>query len=931
MKQILLLITLIYSGILNAQQISTDPAFPTPENPVTVTFNATGTPLEGYTGDVYAHTGVTIEGLGQWQHVIGNWGVNTEQPKLTRIATNVYQLVITPSINDFYPVSSGEKVTEFCFVFRASTGSPQSADLFVNVYEFTLSVTIITPETNLLIPLNTAFEIKAASNLADSLILYFDNTRIDATDQAELTFNWVVETKGKHWIKAEAKDATSSVFDSVYYYVIDSSVIAELPAGIKEGINYLDDNTVTLALYAPNKEFVYLQGDFNDWDFTQSLSTSITSTMAAQVSTTTTYQMNKTASGEYYWITLNNLETGKEYRYQYLVDGSINIADPYSEKILDPWNDKYISGTTYPNLIPYPDGKATYPVSVFQTNQAAYEWEVTNFTPPAVTDMVVYELLVRDFLATHDFKTLIDTLNYIKNLGVNVIELMPVSEFEGNNSWGYNPSFYFAVDKYYGPATDFKKFIDVCHKNGIAVVMDMVLNHSFGLSPMVRMYWDETNNRPSADNPWFNPVAKHDYNVGYDMNHESLQTKKFSSRVMKFWLEEYHIDGYRFDLSKGFTQKNTLGNVGAWGPYDATRIAIWKQYADSIWSAKDNAYIILEHFADNTEEKELSNYGMLIWGNMNGKYCEGAMGWNESGKSDLSWISYKSRGWNDAHVIGYMESHDEERMMYRNLQYGNANGDYSVKNLNTGLSRVELAANFFFTIPGPKMIWQFGELGYDYSIDFNGRVGEKPVRWDYWDNAYRRRVYDIFSSLGKLKTVEPAFETTDYSLNVGGAVKTIHLNHSDMNVVVLGNFDLVSKSVNPDFQNTGTWYNYYTSEPKDITNTQDLITLAPGEYRIYTTKQLEKPIVGIDEYFNEAVVYGDLKVYPNPVDQVLYILDADNLASVTVLNIFGQEVYTDETSGAMNQLSVQSLKSGIYVVIATDHQGIKKTARFIKN
>jgi hypothetical protein len=445
------------------------------------------------------------------------------------------------------------------------------------------------------------------------------------------------------------------------------------------------------------------------------------------------------------------------------------------------------------------------------------------------------------------------------------------------------------------------------------------------------MYWDETNNRPSADNPWFNPVAKHDYNVGYDMNHESIQTKKFSSRVMKFWLEEYHIDGYRFDLSKGFTQKNTLGNVGAWGQYDATRIAIWKQYADSIWSAKENAYIILEHFADNTEEKELSNYGMLIWGNMNGKYGEGAMGWNESGKSDLSWISYKNRGWNDAHVIGYMESHDEERMMYRNLQYGNASGNYSVKNLNTGLSRVELAANFFFTIPGPKMIWQFGELGYDYSIDYNGRVGEKPIKWDYWENANRRRVYEIFASLSKLKTVEPAFETTDYSLNVGGALKTIHLNHSDMNVVVLGNFDVVSKSVNPDFQNTGTWYNYYTSEPKDITNTQDLITLAPGEYRLYTTKQLEKPVVDIDEYFNEAIAYGDLNVYPNPVEQILYILDADNLVSITILNIFGQEVYSDGTSGTKDHLSVQSLKSGIYVVIATDRQGIKKTARFVKH
>ena len=86
---------------------------------------------------------------------------------------------------------------------------------------------------------------------------------------------------------------------------------------------------------------------------------------------------------------------------------------------------------------------------------------------------------LRDFIAAHNYKVLADTLQYLKRLGINAIELMPVNEFEGNNSWGYNTSFHMALDKYYGKAIDFKKFIDLCHQNEIAVILDVVFNHAF--------------------------------------------------------------------------------------------------------------------------------------------------------------------------------------------------------------------------------------------------------------------------------------------------------------------------------------------------------------------------------------------------------------------------------------------------------------------
>jgi len=546
--------------------------------------------------------------------------------------------------------------------------------------------------------------------------------------------------------------------------------------------------------------------------------------------------------------------------------------------------------------------------------------------------MVVYEMLIRDFVATHSYKTIADTLDYLQRLGVNVLELMPVNEFEGNSSWGYNPSFYFAPDKYYGPKNDLKKLIDECHKRGIAVVIDLVLNHSYGQSPLVRMYFE--NGKPAANNPWYNVdhnFQNPDAHWGYDFNHESPHTKAFVDSVNTFWLTHYKVDGFRFDFTKGFS--NTIYGPSDWGSaYDAARIANLKRMTDKLKEVNPNAYVIFEHLSDNTEEKELANYGILLWGNLNYSYNEAAMGWNESGKSDFSWISYKKRGWNNPHVVGYMESHDEERLMYKNMQYGNASGDYSTKELYTALNRMELAANFFLTIPGPKMIWQFGELGYDISIDQGGRLGEKPILWSYQQVNSRDRLYDVYSQLAKLKTTEPAFKTTDYVLSVSGAKKKIHLNHDDMDVVVLGNFGVVPETIVPDFQQTGTWYEFYTGEELNVTDTQAELALAPGEYRLYTTKKFDIPDINpsVSDNTAGAVLKDQLKLYPNPVDNELYVYGLNNFKQLTVYNLIGQVVYHSTTTSAVQFIDVSDFDKGIYVISAADASGKRHSGRFIK-
>jgi len=895
------------------QIITWSPPFPMDQDSITVIFDATqgNQGLMGYTGDVYAHTGVLTNlstSGSNWRYVKTNWGQNTPETKLERIGTDLYRFEIKPSARSFYNVPVSEQITHVCFVFRSGVpvggnfleGKTESGgDIFLPMFGVGLNVAIISPDASFLNPIfaetGDTITVEAISSHSDGLALIINDSLVTQTNDSTLIYDIIVNQQGKFWVKAEAyNNNLGQVKADSFYYVVNSSVqTATLPSGVKNGINYINNNTVTLVLYAPLKNFVYVIGDFTNWEVEPA------------------FYMKKTPNDSLWWITFSGLTPQQEYGFQYYVDGEIRIADPYSEKVLDPWNDQFISGTTYPNLKPYPAGKTAEPVSVFQTNQTPYNWNITDFQRPAKTDLVIYELLIRDFLATHDYKTLIDTLGYLKNLGINAIELMPIMEFEGNESWGYNPSFHLAVDKYYGPKDDLKRFIDSAHANGIAIILDMVLNHAYGQSPLVRLYWDAANNRPAANNPWFNVSSPNTaFSFGNDFNHESQATKDFVDRVNRFWIEEYKFDGFRFDFTKGFT--NTPGDGSG---YDAARIEILERMADSIWEFDSTAYVILEHFAPNNEETILANYGMMLWGNHNCNYNQATMGYQSGpcGNWDFSGISYKNRGWVKPHLVGYMESHDEERLMFKNLQYGNSSGNYNIKNLSTALERIKLGAAFYFLIPGPKMIWQFGELGYDVSIDDPCRVCNKPIRWEYFSQIPRLNVYKVFSHLINLKKNYPAFQSTDFSILASANVKRIGITDSTMNVIIIGNFDVISSSIIPNFQSTGWWYDYFTGDSINVSNTTENITLQPGEFRIYTSVKLPTPepyLVNDVEKTDDVVVTDFLleQNYPNPFNPTTNIefrIANSGFVSIKVYDILGREV---------KDLVNEELSDGIYKI-----------------
>ncbi|TRO65209.1 alpha-amylase family glycosyl hydrolase [Christiangramia sabulilitoris] len=764
----------------------------------------------------------------------GSWDNSNEAHKLQEVNG---KLSISFKVSEFFGRTG---ITRIGFLVKAKdgTGDKKTQDFIEDVGTFELTINNPTSGFTLLENGNT-LSISATSSVNALFELYVDGTLVNSTNTPSLNYSYSLTISDYSEITLKALDG-DDVQSNVFYAAPKADVpAAPVPAGLKDGINYDPANPgrATFVFHAPGKQVVHWIGSLNNWEISND------------------YLMNYDSASERFWIELSGLQANSDILYQYKVDYSLAVADPYSHLIIDPWNDQYIDDNTFAGIPSYPTGKTSNAITWFQTKTTTYNWGDSGYEKPAKEDLVIYELLLRDFDEDHSYQALIARLDYLETLGVNAIELMPVNEFDGNESWGYNPSFHMATDKYYGSPEMLKKLIDESHQRGIAVIADIVFNHATGQNPYFRMYNTsngDTGGSPSSDNPFFNQSAKHAYSVFYDFNHQYQGTQDYVKRIVQYWIEEFKFDGFRWDLTKGFTQNCTSNDEGCTGSYQADRVELLKKYADFQWAVDDDSYVIFEHLGGNNEESEWANYrldegkGIMLWSNLNGPYSEAAMGYNDNRKSDFEWASYKNRGWEEPRNVVYMESHDEERLMFRALEYGNSSGSYSTKTLGTALDRMGLDAAFFFTIPGPKMIWQFGELGYDFSIDYNGRIGNKPIRWDYFNDPDRKDLYETYSKLIALRNSEVIFDTDDFTINAGNSngIKTIHLNTSApgniSNMLIVGNFGVTSKSVQVEFQKTGVWYDLFNNnKKKTISETTTTLTLQPGEWHIYADQPSE--------------------------------------------------------------------------------------------
>jgi 1,4-alpha-glucan branching enzyme len=401
------------------------------------------------------------------------------------------------------------------------------------------------------------------------------------------------------------------------------------------------------------------------------------------------------------------------------------------------------------------------------------------------------------------------------------------------------------MDKAYGTPQMYKQFVDACHQHGMAVIFDVVYNQATGNCPLARLYWNSSTGKPAAENPWFNVDAPHPYAVYCDFDHSSPLTRAFVKRNLKYLLTEYHVDGFRFDMAKGFTQKTSTEATA--GNYDQSRIDILSDYASTVTQTNPDAVVILELFADQSEEKVLGEKGCLMWHNLNNAYCQTAMGYKDD--SDFGGLTTWGTDMPAGAWIGYMESHDEERCAYKQKTWGN--GSLLQSDLKTRMSQLEANADFFFTVSGPKMIWQFGELGYDYSINSNQtgtaiddsyRTERKPIRWDYFDDPYRKELYTTYSRLMALRAAHPqlfsqsAFCSWKVSTSDWDTGRFLTLETVDgQGLVVVGNFTNTPITPNVTFPSSGTWYDFTNNDATIEIASPQTITVPANSARVFTS------------------------------------------------------------------------------------------------
>jgi Alpha amylase, catalytic domain/Secretion system C-terminal sorting domain len=881
----------------------------------------------------------------------GVWTNSNITNKFTYNAgTDTYTITFVPTA--FY---SRTNIGKLGFLIKAQdgTGDKKSQDCFAEVGLFDINLTSPLANSSTIIASGGMLNIAATNtNGIANYVLRSNGSILNSQNNtASYSFMHMPITSNQNY-QLEVTQASVTKIKKFTAIVNPGTITQALPsATLEDGINYNagDATIATLVLNAPGKDFVYVAGSFNNWQ------------------PGTSYAMKKDPTTGKFWLGLTGLASGTNYSYQYwVVDTTpftnspslVKTADPFSTLVLSPFDDPYIAATTYPNMPVYPVGQERE-VTVLKTGQTAYPWSVTNFVKAKKEDLIVYEVLVRDFDSNRNFQDLINKINYFKNLKINAIELMPVMEFEGNESWGYNTSFHLALDKAYGTGDKMKEFIDLCHQNGIAVILDVALNHAFGRNPMVRMWMKDPDGDgwgdPSAESPYFNEFAKHSYGVGADFRHSNTITRDYTKRVVKHWINEFKIDGFRWDLTKGFTDACTSGDDACTNSTQNDRIAVLKEYADYSWAIDPTHYTIFEHLGSDSEEQQWANYrigdaipkGIMMWSEMTSQYATILGGFATNG--DISRVGHTSHGFAAKRVMGYPESHDKERILYTAVTTGNGGGTFPVNNnLPNALKRMSAIGAASILVPGPKMFWHFADLGMSDSIYTcnNGAINTEtdPTPGDckldtkpqpQWTNnwladATRSKIYSDWAKMNTIKINEPVFEG-DYSISPDGSnvKQRIYVYDNAIpatqlkNVVVLCNFSVVNLAITPDFPYVGTWYNLMDNSTLNVANTTDQITIPSGEFRVYGNKPA--PSLSNKDIEENRLV----SLYPNPtIDSFKISTSASN---VLVYNIAGQII--KEFKGIFDEnfaYSINELSKGVYFVKVTDSDKRQSTIKLVK-
>lgn len=788
MKKILTLLLAVMALTLSsaAQIVTTSPAILQESSKnVVLTYHADSplgnNGLKGNTASdpVYAHIGcVTNKSNGGWVYA-PTWKDNSAKYKLNYVAANTWTLNLGDMRTYFGIKDASEHIEKLAIVFRNGTASKEGktkegGDIFVEVVPEGFQMIFSTNATSTILNSAATLSFTAVTSQAANISITVDGKSIaSASGKTELTASHKFSTHGSFDVVATATANGQTLTRSINVAYPGQSTAGTYPGGVpKMGAVKNVDGSVTFCLAAPGKQSVVLVPSWDDY----------------KVLDKNIMKYQDYNGQRYFFTTVSGLDNNTDYPYYFLVDAKYKVGDPYAHLVLDNYSDRYLDKSIWPDMPQYPYDKFDDVCLAVYNGSADTDFHFSDFKIPDHKNLVIYEMLFRDFTGTEGaangegtIRKAIEKFDHIKSLGVNAVELMPVMEFNGNNSWGYNTNFYFALDKAYGSPRDLKEFVELCHQNGIAVILDIVFNQSDGLHPWYRMY-------DISSNPFYNQTAPHSYSVLNDWKQENTLVRQQWKDCIKHWMTVYNVDGFRFDLVKGLGTSYG-SNTDA---YNSSRVAVMKDLHSAIKAVKADGIHINENLAGNQEENEMAADGQLNWANINNHACQYAMGYAADSRLNRFYSADDSR--TDCSTVAYAESHDEERMGFKQNEYAPATvkGKTEISMWRLGSVAVQM-----LMVPGPKMIWQFGELGADQTTKDSGGGNDtspKKVIWSYKDNVDRKALFDTYRAMGCLRRDNPemfngtaGYTQTNLNQNNISSARTIRLVNGNKEIIAFIN------------------------------------------------------------------------------------------------------------------------------------------------
>lgn len=399
-------------------------------------------------------------------------------------------------------------------------------------------------------------------------------------------------------------------------------------------------------------------------------------------------------------------------------------------------------------------------LSAFTLGYEHYTWDKTEleWKTPFINDIILYELMINEF--ADDIKGTIDHLDYLADLGINCIELMPLSNVEKRVDWGFAPIGYFGVDERFGNRKDMQELIDKAHQKGIAVIVDSVYAHTSHLFPYYYVYNEL--GYPQNENPFMGPFAENAFGISTNFNKKFI--RDFFLTVNNHWLDCYHVDGFRYDYVPGYWLED-LENGYTKLVRDTYQLVKAKKGSSDHWQRFfEGESVNLIQCAEQLQKPvEILNktYSNCTWQNRTLDAARGIYG-NYTQLTELGFLfgltGYPTEAQNNGDKITktalqYLENHDHSRFI---CNFGTIASDNELlKEGNRALwYKVQPYLIGMFAAKGIPMLWQGQEFGENYWLPQEGwgRVLlYRPVRWEYFYTSEGRSLVNLVRKLVKLR------------------------------------------------------------------------------------------------------------------------------------------------------------------------------------